>query len=491
MDEEISYGRQLTRLAAEHGDERAVVLAHADGTETTLTWNELERRATQVAHRFAELGAGAGDLVVVALPNSIEHVVASFAGWKVGASVLPMRHDLPPWERDRLLDLAGAAVVVGDWDDAPDGVVSTADLAGTLSYPDDPLPDAVPKWSRVVASSGSTGRPKLIATPTPGIVALSPLETVTGDSGPVVMLGASPLYHTNGWACGPGALVEGHRSVLMERFDAALAVDLIERHRVTMSIMVPTMLMRIARLPDVREHDFSSMQRIVYGGASIPEWVVRSWLDLVGPEHFMFAYGSSENVGMVLCTGTEWLQHPGTTGIGATCDLKIVDEHGDEVPTGTVGEIFMRAHDPGEPFVYVGAATPAPTSDGFQTIGDMGWLDADGFLYIADRRKDMIITGGANVFPAEVEAALSEHPGVADQVVIGLPDDEWGQRVHAVVEPVAGSAAPTDDELRAFCKERLASYKVPKSFELLDQLPRTSAGKINRGALAEERGAPS
>ncbi len=487
--DEISYGRQVRRLAEQFGDEVALTLAGTDGTESTATWTALDRRSTQIAHDLVARGVAEGDLVVVALPNSIEHVEAAFAAWKAGASVLPMRHDLPPWERDRLLNLASARVVVADWEDAPPGTVSSADLAATTSLPTDPLPDAVPAWSRVVASSGSTGRPKLIATPTPAVVASTPFETVSGAADRQTVLGASPLYHTNGWQGGPGAMLDGHRSVLMEKFDAARAVDLIERHRVNLSIMVPTMLMRIARLPDVRERDFSSIQRIIYGGASIPEWVVRVWFDLVGPEHFLFSYGSSEGLGLVLATGDQWLEHPGSTGVPATCDLKIVGEDGHEVPPGTVGEIYMRPHDPRPPFVYVGADMPPPTEDGFQSIGDMGWVDDDGFLYIADRRRDMIITGGANVFPAEVEAALSEHPAVADQVVVGLPDPEWGHRVHAIVEPVAGAEPPTEDELRAHCKQRLASYKVPKSFELIDQLPRSSAGKINRGALAEERGA--
>jgi len=487
--EQISYGRQVTRLAERYADEVALTLARTDGTESTATWKELDRRSTQVAHLFVERGVVEGDLVVVALPNSVEHVVAAFAAWKAGASVLPMRHDLPPWERDRLLKLASARAVVADWDDAPAGTISTTELARTETASTEPLPDVNPKWSRVVASSGSTGNPKLIATPTPGVVASTPFETVSGAADRQTVLGASPLYHTNGWQGGPGAMLDGHRSVLMEKFDAARAVDLIERHRVNLSIMVPTMLMRIARLPDVRERDFSSIQRIIYGGASIPEWVVRVWFDLIGPEKFLFSYGSSEGLGLVLGTGDQWLDHPGSTGVPATCDLKIVDEDGNEVPPGTVGEIYMRPHEPGPPFVYVGAEMPPPTPDGFQSIGDMGWVDDDGFLYIADRRRDMIITGGANVFPAEVEAALSEHPAVADQVVVGLPDDEWGHRVHAIVEPVAGAELPTEDELRAHCKERLASYKVPKSFEFIDQLPRTSAGKINRGALAEERGA--
>jgi bile acid-coenzyme A ligase len=256
--EEISYGRQVTHLADELGEEVALTLAHTDGTESTATWNELDRRSTQIAHLLVERGVVEGDLVVVALPNSIEHVMAAFAAWKAGASVLPMRHDLPPWERDRLLDLASARAVVADWDDSPAGTISIADLAATSTASTDLLPDAVPKWSRVVASSGSTGRPKLIATPTPGVVGGTPFQTVSGE-GRQIMLGASPLYHTNGWQGGPGGMLDGHRSVLMARFDAARAVDLIERHRVNISIMVPTMLMRIARLPDVRERDFSSI----------------------------------------------------------------------------------------------------------------------------------------------------------------------------------------------------------------------------------------
>jgi bile acid-coenzyme A ligase len=489
LSDEISYGRQLTRLAERYGDEPALTLVRPDGSERPISWTELERRATQVAHFFAERGVVHDDLVLIALPNSIEHVIATFAAWKLGASVLPLRHDLPAWERDRLLALADARVVVANWDDAPTGTVSTAMLDATTSHPTDELPDRIPKWSRVVASSGSTGRPKLIAIPVPGVLAATQFDVVSGEPERQIMLGTSPLYHANGWQGGAGGLLDGHRSILMERFDAALAVDLIERHQVTISIMVPTMLLRIARLPDVGARDFSSLHRIIYGGASIPEWVVRAWFDLIGPERFLFTYGSSEGIGIIMTTGDQWLLHPGTTGQPVTCDLKILDPDGKEVPTGTVGEIFMRSHEPGPPFVYVGAETPPATTDDFRSIGDMGWVDDDGFLFIADRRRDLIVTGGANVFPAEVEAALSEHPAVGDQVVIGLPDDEWGHRVHAIIEPVDPAHAPDEAELRAFCKERLASYKVPKAFEMIDRLPRTSAGKINRGALAEERSA--
>jgi bile acid-coenzyme A ligase len=158
------------------------------------------------------------------------------------------------------------------------------------------------------------------------------------------------------------------------------------------------------------------------------------------------------------------------------------------VPTGEIGEIYMRhTEDIGRRFEYLGADTPLPTADGFTSIGDLGWLDDDGYLYVADRRTDMIVTGGANVFPAEVEAALSEHPKVGDVVVVGITDPEWGRRVHAIVEPTDLTDPPSVEELDAFARDRITAYKVPKTYEFLDRLPRTDAGKLNRNALAAER----
>jgi bile acid-coenzyme A ligase len=251
--------------------------------------------------------------------------------------------------------------------------------------------------------------------------------------------------------------------------------------------MVPTMLARVARLPGVQSRDLSSLERLVYGGASVPEWVVRAWFELIPPERFFFTYGGSENLGLCMTTGDRWLEHPGTCGQPLNCDVKILDADRNEVPVGEVGEIFLRHHDADEPYRYVGHPTPDPTADGFHSFGDMGYVDADGFVYLVDRRQDMIVSGGANVFPAEVEAALSEHPGVLEVVVVGLPDPEWGHRVHAIVRPLDPDDPPTDDDLRHHCKARLAAYKVPKSYEMVDGLPYTAAGKINRTALAEER----
>jgi bile acid-coenzyme A ligase len=250
--------------------------------------------------------------------------------------------------------------------------------------------------------------------------------------------------------------------------------------------MVPTMLKRIAEVPDVRSRDFSSVDAVMYGGAPIAEWVVRAWLEMVGPEHFVLSYGGTEALGLTLARGDEWLRHVGTVGRPVDCDLKIVDDDGRAAPPGSVGNVYLRRHGV-QVARYLGGEDIAVDDEGFATLGDLGWLDDDGYLYIADRRSDMIVSGGANVYPAEVEMALAEHRGVADVVVVGIPDPEWGHRVHAIVEPADHSRPPDRDDLRAHVRARLAAYKVPKSVEIVERIGRTAAGKVNRSSMAAAR----
>lgn len=465
-----------------------MVFAPVSGPEVSLSWRDLDRRANQAASLLVELGAGPGDLVAVGLPNSVEHLVSTFGAWKIGASVLPVRSDMPAWERERLLQTVAPRLVIGDWNDGVQADLGRADIEASRSRSDaPPEKDVAPSLSRLLPTSGSTGTPKIIARPSPGLYAPDDAARAVVASTSSVTLCASPLYHNNGFQFCYPLLLDGDRVVLMEHFDAARAVDLVERYRVTMTVLVPTMLQRIARLEAVADRDFSSLERVIYGGASLPEWVARTWLELVPPERFVFVYGGSELLGTTMCTGREWLERPGTVGLPVQCDILILDADRRALPAGDVGEIWMRLHSDEQPFEYIGMPTPEPILGGYRTFGDMGWLDDDGYLYIADRRRDMIITGGANVFPAEVEAALSEHPHVADVVVIGLPDEEWGHRVHAIVQPTHVSPGVSEADLREFVRSRLSGPKRPKSFEFVEHLPRTSAGKINRSRLVEER----
>ena len=270
-------------LAALHPDETAVFFAAEDGSEREISWQEIEDRSNQVVHLFVERGLGERDVVAVALRNTPEHLFSTFAAWKLGASVLPLRWDLPQWERERILDVANAKVIVASWDDPTPGTIGPDEIRATSDRPSaPPADDHVPEYTRLVATSGATGTPKIVATPSPGVMeADATTSAVLGTQEGKRYLTASPLYHVNGWTYCYNPLLQNCQAVLMERFDAARAADLIEKYRIHFACMVPTMLMRIARLPDLDRRDFSSIERLVYGGASAPEWVVRG---VAGPD---------------------------------------------------------------------------------------------------------------------------------------------------------------------------------------------------------------
>ncbi len=486
--EGIPYGTRIDQMAAEHGDAAAVVFAREDGTERTITWREIALRSNQLAHVFAARGLGVGDHLAICLRNSPEHLFCSFAGWKVGATVVPMRWDLPDWELGRLHAVLEPTLAI-------DATNLDELLEESRHAPDDPLPERVSPRGWGVCSSGSTGAPKVIVQKNPAVFypAISPTSSVVASFGPMDpdqrVLCPAPIYHTNGITAFRN-LLTGDPIVLMERFAAELALDLIERHRVTGFIAATPMLQRMAQVPGIETRDLSSLSWVQQGAAALPQWLGRFWIELVGPEHFFMSYGASETIGIVVCRGDQWLAHPGTLGKGLNdTEIRVLGPDGQDVPPGEIGTIYLR-QGAGPLATYLGndVAPMESTDDGFTSVGDLGWLDEDGFLFMADRRVDMIVTGGVNVFPAEVEAALSGHPGIADVVVVGLRDPAWGRRVHAIVQP--GDPALTAEDVVAFAKERLAPYKVPKTVEFVESIPRTEAMKFNRAALVAEREGP-
>jgi bile acid-coenzyme A ligase len=488
----ISYGRRISMLADEHPDKTAIIFAPVDGPERFVSWRELDRRSTQAAHQFAEYGVDEESTVVIGLRNCPEHYFVAYGAWKLGALVLPIRWQLPDRERDALLELAQPKVVVADWEGIAFPRITLAGLMVSESYSDEPLPDKVPCPGYAIGSGGSTGRSKIIVTP--GALARQPGERpwITNYRPGQVQFVGGPLYHNSPMGCSTTGLFDDHTLVVMEKFDAAKAVDLIERYRVNWGFFPPTMLKRIHDLPGVRERqrDFSSIEGIFQTAAPCPAWLKRFWIDLLGPEKVYEAFGSAEAVGHTGIRGDEWLEHPGSVGRPDDTELRILDEDGNELPPGEVGEIYMRdKRASGPTYRYVGAPTAKTTPDGLVSVGDMGWLDEDGYLYLADRRVDMIVTGGANVYPAEVEGALIEHPEVLDIVVVGVPDEDWGKRVHAIVQPRDPANPPSIADLDRHVRERLMSYKVPKTYEIVAELPRNDAGKIRRSELAAERAA--
>ena len=481
----IPFGEQLRRMAVADPDRIALTMVSRDGAERSFTREYLEQTANRWARTLATRGAHLGTLVGLAIPNSIEFILATLACWKVGAVPVPMRWDLPAWERTRLLEALQAAVVIDE--DSRDGVATDASTQS-----DAPLPEVVSPMQNGICSSGSTGLPKIIVNTRPGEWTEALTEPFAAHWAPVArpqtILVPGPMYHTNGF--NPLLyLLGGDRLVVLEKFSPTLVLDAIEGHRVTHFTATPTMLGRIADVPGASVRDLSSVEWVMQGAATMPPDLLRRWFDLLSPERIIMAYGMTENLGLAALRGDEWLQRPGSVGRGfRETEIRILDEDGSPVGTGEIGEIYLRAP-MNDAFQYLGGATPAsPTKDGFRSAGDLGRLDEDGYLYVADRRADMIVSGGANVFPAEVENALIAHPGIVDVVVLGLRDAEWGRRVHAVVQRADGANAVTGQDVIAYAKGRLARYKVPKTVEFVDEIPRTEATKVSRSAMIEARG---
>lgn len=487
-ERETTFGRRVAELAALHPEKAAIIFLPETGPERTVPWRELDRRTNQIARLLADRGVTAGSTIAVGVWNSPEHLMVTAAAWKLGALMLPLRAILPPRERDGILTIAAPTLVFAEWDEVAYPVMRPAELAHADAYDDAPLPIDPPHPGKAIASGGSTGRSKIVVDRTVHPVRYAARASRLGSAHGQVQLLCAPLYHNSPHLCAFGGLADDHTLVVMERFDAARAVDAIERHRVSYAYMPPIIMRRIIMLPGVRERDFSSLDAIQSSAAPCPPWLKRAWMDLIGPEKVYEVYGSSEGIGATIVRGDEWLKHPGTVGKPLSCELRILDEQGNALPPGAVGEIFTRPTlTDGPTFTYIGDAHLKGTPDGFYSVGDLGWVDDAGYLYIADRRVDMIVTGGANVYPAEVEAALHDHPAIADLAVVGVPDEEWGRRVHAVVQPTDPAHPPAVTALDAWARARITSYKVPKTYEFVEELPRNEAGKIRRSALVAER----
>ncbi|MBB5131403.1 bile acid-coenzyme A ligase [Thermocatellispora tengchongensis] len=470
--------RTMARLADEDPD--FVAISYEDDS---ITRRELERRSNRLARVYAEKGVRFGDYVAVGLPNGIDFYVAFFATLKVGAVPLPLSYRLPIAERQAIIDLAKAALLVGvRQEDHPGYVALPAGFEPDASVSDEPLPEVVsPAW-KAPTSGGSTGRPKIIRSgaAAEGSPAINQIvfRYTSEDTQAVV----APLYHNSALAMSVGGLLLGQHIVVMNRFDAEQTLRLIEKHKITWLMLVPTMMHRMYRIIEAGgKYDLSSIRALLHTASKCPEWLKEKWIELLGPEKIIEIYGGTESIAITLITGTEWLEHRGSVGRPFVGDMKVLDPHGVELPPGEIGEIYMKSGDGmGIGYEYVGAEPR--TLNGWESLGDLGWKDEDGYLYISDRRVDMIVSGGANVYPAEVETAIDQYPQVLSSVVVGLPDDDLVQRVHALVQAEPGTTA---QEILDFLAGRLVRYKIPRSIEFIDEPLRDDSGKVRRSQMRD------
>lgn len=486
VDGRLSIGRLFAHFAEVRPDDDAVI----DDRGETLTWRRLDTSTNQLARAFAAAGVDADDTVAVVLPNSAAFFRACIAAWKLGATVLPVSTRLTDEERQRILDLATPSLVVGDLARAQvrgDDITVHPGSVDASAWSDEPLPDLAPTYWKALTSGGSTGLPKLIVSHDEPYYdpRVSVVSYMHADG---VHLVCGPLYHNAAFIYAARGLFCGQRLVVMSRFDPSRTLELIAEHRVTWLQLVPTMMNRIRRLPAevIASADVSSIRTLLHVGGPCPPALKRTFIEWLGPERIVEVYAGTESQGFTLIDGVDWLKHPGSVGRAVRGSaFRVLDEQGRDVEPGEVGEVYlMPAGGPGSTYHYVGA-TPR-SRDGWESLGDLGRVDEDGFLYLADRSTDCIITGGANVYPAEVEAALEALPGVNAAAVIGLPDDDLGQRVVAVVEPAAGVSF-TANELDERVRATLSGPRRPRAYEFVTGPLRDEAGKVRRSALRDAR----
>ena len=483
MSDETPLGVLLGQLAEADPDRPAITCG-----EETISRAELEARTNRLARAYSDLGVTRDSFVTIGLPNGIGFFEATMAAWKLGATPQPISSRLPAAERSAIIDLANPSLVVGvDPSEAPGKRTVPAGFVPDPSLSSDRLPAVVGASFKAPTSGGSTGRPKLIVATQPATwEAIAGFATLLRVPQNGVHLVTGPLYHNGPFITSAFALLQGNHVVVMPRFDAAGALGLIEQHRVDWMYAVPTMMHRIWRLPEDerKRYDLSSLLVLFHMAAPCPVWLKESWIEWLGGNRVLELYGGTEAQAITFITGDEWLQHRGSVGRPVLGEMRVLDADGNELPPGQVGEIWMRRGEDAPPsYRYVGAEAKSRPGN-WESLGDMGRQDEDGYIYLSDRDTDMILVAGANVYPAEVEAALDEHPKVISSCVIGLPDDEYGSAVHAIVQTPGPLGGPELDE---FLRSRLVKYKRPRTYEFVAAPLRGDDGKVRRTALRAER----
>lgn len=456
----------LATICEQHPAERTAII-HGD---QRWSFGKLAARAHCLANWLAGRGVIADDLVAFSLPNGPDFLALAFAIYRCGATPAPLSPKLPDAERDAIIAIMQprCLVTIDDLPDDGDTAALTEELAAI---------HVAASW-KACTSGGSTGRPKVIVDGRPA--AFAPAMAFIDIPRDGCALVPGPLYHNAPFSAAVFALWNGSTVVTMDRFDADAALTLIAREKVSWALMVPTMMHRIMMLPaDQRlRHDLSHWEQVVHTAAPMAPWLKQAWIDWLGPDHVWEVYGATE--GLVRCWigGREWMERPGSVGrpIGGA-QLRIQAPDGSELPTGEQGEVFaMPPGGPRSSYRYIGAERRA-TDDGWETVGDIGHVDADGYLYLADRKDDLIITGGINVWPAEVEAALLRHPAIRSCAVFARPDPDLGNSIHAVIE---SDEAIDLAILSIFLSDHLARAKHPRSIDVTRQTVRDDAGKYRK-----------
>jgi len=494
-------------------DPAHVALVEPDGRR--ITAGQLLAASNRLVHGLRALGLKPGECIATVLPNGAPMIELYLAAAQGGWYLTPINHHLTAAEIAYIVQDSEAKAFVSSERFA----AASRSAADEIGFPErarfavgtvpgfrayavltDGQPDTLPEnrsaGQVMNYTSGTTGRPKGVRRP---LVPYDP-DTVfsmfamflamfgVAPGGDGVHLTGSPLYHTAVLMFTGSSLHYGHTVVLTDRWTPESCLDVIQQYRVTTTHMVPTQFHRLLALPQPvkSRYDVSSLRHVIHAAAPCPVDVKRRMLEWWGPVIYEY-YAASEGGG-TLVTPDEWLQYPGTVGRAwPSSQIRVLDEDGTDCPTGQAGTVYMALGAADFEYHRDKQKTDANRRDGFFTVGDVGYLNAEGYLFLCDRKIDMIISGGVNIYPSEVEAVLLTHPQVADAAVFGIPNDDWGEEVKAVIEPAPGvSPSPAlADEILAFCLQHAAKYKCPKSIDFIASMPRDPNGKLYKRKLRD------
>ena len=501
----------MTTFAAKLAQERPEEVAIRDEARA-MGWAEVDETLNRVANGLLSLDLGPDHRIAVFAENAIETAMANLGGLLAGASVVPVNFHLTADEVAYILEDSGARVLFVDgataergvmaagqsqvhsvvgWDVSPGVDLIPWDAWLAASTPGEPPADMPPR-PNLLYTSGTTGRPK--GTPLPptmfagGETIAEHIENMKlspmAEFGRHLVVG--PMYHT-GPLSGARLLAAGVSSVILGKFDAEKTLRAIDEYQIGNSVMVPTHFVRMLALPEAvrNKFDMSSLQRVSHTGAKCPVDVKRAMIEWWGPV-FVDAYGASEVGTTCMITSEEWLEHPGSVGRAVEpFEAMVLDDDNNPLPPKTEGRLFFR-DTTGRGVIYHNApekTAEAHIAPGVFTLGEIAYMDEDGYVYITDRFSDMIVSGGANIYPAEAEQVLIHHPGVLDIACIGIPHPEMGEELKALVIPRDAENPPEPREVIDWCRERLSHYKCPRSVDFVDDLGRNTMGKINKRKL--------
>src|SRR5580698_1946304 len=501
----------LSIYAEAQPDKPGVIDDKPDGTVVMWTYAELEARSNRVANLLLSLGSGPGKKIMWCGPNSPQVVAVINAARKIGAVAVPLNYRLTPEEAEYVVNHSDAQIAYVDWEHAPmfaamrprltkvehliavggpapAGMLSDADIAAASAGAPD-LGETAGTAGTMIYTSGTTGKPKgAVRTGAPDPEVIGALLNLFGYTPDDIYITSGPLYHS-----GPGAFMAasqafGQTVVVQRKFDAEDWLRLVDKYKVSSTFSAPALVRMICALPqEVKDrYDRSSMRVMLANAAPWSYALKQQYVTDFPPASLFEVYGSTELGVDTLLMPEDQLRKPGSCGQPAPgIEIMLVGDDGNEV-TGTgpdhPGEVFVRSRSAFDTYYKNDAGYESNRRGDFHTVGDIAYRDDEGYLYICDRKTDLIISGGMNIYPAEIEAALEAHPGIYDVAVFGIPSEQWGEVVHATVVRSPGSSL-TSEQVTAFAREHLASYKVPRSVDFADELPRTGSGKLLKRQL--------